>query len=130
MRHYRNCTECRLSRCRFYHRMETNAHGPNFPRARAQRQLRLRSGTRMKRFLAVLLMVTSISAATNEPPTFDEKTAERFAKLALACVGKQYPNKISHVLNSDADVAPPRKLTPAFTDATTGIRQCTDTGSL
>jgi hypothetical protein len=29
-------------------------------------------------------------------------------------VGKEYPNKISHVLNSDADVAPPRKLTPAF----------------
>jgi hypothetical protein len=34
--------------------------------------------------------------------------------LALACVEKEYPNKISHVLNSDADVAPPRKLTPAF----------------
>ncbi len=68
----------------------------------------------MKRFLAVLLMVTSISAATNAPPTFDEKTAERFAKLALACVEKEYPNKISHVLNSDRDVAPPRKLTPAF----------------
>jgi Protein of unknown function (DUF2891) len=34
--------------------------------------------------------------------------------LALACVHKQYPNKISHVLNSDADVAPPQKLTPAF----------------
>jgi hypothetical protein len=47
-------------------------------------------------------------------PTFDEKAAERFAKLALACVAKEYPNKISHVLNSDADVAPPRKLTPAF----------------
>lgn len=45
---------------------------------------------------------------------FDAKTAERFAKLALGCVGKEYPNKISHVLNSDADVAPPRKLTPAF----------------
>jgi hypothetical protein len=29
-------------------------------------------------------------------------------------VRKEYPNKISHVLNSDADVAPPRKLTPAF----------------
>src|SRR5271157_1193047 len=40
--------------------------------------------------------------------------AERFANLALACVDKQYPNKISHSLNSDADVAPPRKLTPAF----------------
>jgi Protein of unknown function (DUF2891) len=29
-------------------------------------------------------------------------------------VHKEYPNKISHVLNSDVDVAPPRKLTPAF----------------
>jgi hypothetical protein len=45
---------------------------------------------------------------------FDARAAERFAKLALACVEKEYPNKISHVLNSDADVAPPRNLTPAF----------------
>jgi hypothetical protein len=34
--------------------------------------------------------------------------------LALACVHKEYPNKISHSMLSDADVAPPRKLTPAF----------------
>jgi hypothetical protein len=45
---------------------------------------------------------------------FDAKAAERFANLALACVHKEYPNKLSHNLNSDADVAPPRKLTPAF----------------
>jgi hypothetical protein len=45
---------------------------------------------------------------------FDAKAAERFANLALACVHKEYPNKISHSLNSDADVAPPRELTPAF----------------
>src|SRR3989440_5178763 len=45
---------------------------------------------------------------------FDARAAERFANLALACVGKEYPNKISHTLNSDSDVAPPRKLTPAF----------------
>lgn len=44
----------------------------------------------------------------------DEKAAERFAALALACVHKEYPNKISHVLNSDADVATPRELMPAF----------------
>ena len=69
----------------------------------------------MKRFLATLLLMQSLAAAaTDMSPTFDEKAAERFAGLALACVGKQYPNKISHVLNSDADVAPPRKLTPAF----------------
>src|SRR5213594_967938 len=95
--------------------MEVNAHGSDCPRARATRQLRLRSGTSVKRFLAVLLLMPSIAvAATDAAPTFDLKAAERFAKLALACVGKEYPNKISHVLNSDTDVAPPRKLTPAF----------------
>src|SRR5881296_4266771 len=69
----------------------------------------------MKRFLAILLLMSSVAAAaTNTAPTFDAKAVERFAKLALACVGKEYPNKISHVLNSDTDVAPPHKLTPAF----------------
>jgi hypothetical protein len=42
------------------------------------------------------------------------QAAERFARLALACVHREYPNKLSHLLNSDADVAPPCKLTPAF----------------
>ena len=51
---------------------------------------------------------------TATPAMFDINAAERFANLALACVHKEYPNKISHSLNSDADVAPPRKLTPAF----------------
>src|SRR5437870_3476775 len=46
--------------------------------------------------------------------TVDAKAAERFANLALACVHKEYPNKISHSLNGDGDVAPPRELTPAF----------------
>lgn len=45
---------------------------------------------------------------------FDAHAAQRFAGLALACVHKEYPNKIAHSMNSDADVAPPRKLTPAF----------------
>ena len=40
--------------------------------------------------------------------------ADRFAELALACVHQEYPNHISHSLQSDADVAPPRELTPAF----------------
>lgn len=66
--------------------------------------------------LSILLLGLSIFAVCPAlaAPTFDQRAAERFAKLALACVGKEYPNKISHVLNSDADVAPPRKLTPAF----------------
>jgi hypothetical protein len=44
----------------------------------------------------------------------DAKSAERFANLALACVERQYPTKVSFVLNSDHDVKPPRELTPAF----------------
>jgi Protein of unknown function (DUF2891) len=46
--------------------------------------------------------------------SFDADAAQRFARLALACVHKEYPNKLAHSLNSDDDVAPPRKLTPAF----------------
>jgi hypothetical protein len=74
----------------------------------------------MRNILYVLFLVPSIAfagetpATTEESAQFDAKAAERFAKLALACVHKEYPNKIAHVLNSDADVAPPRKLTPAF----------------
>src|SRR5438045_8454835 len=59
--------------------------------------------------ILLLIFVASASGASE----FDAHAADRFAKLALACVHKEYPNKISHVLNSDADVAPTRKLTPA-----------------
>ena len=44
----------------------------------------------------------------------DDRTAARFARLALDCVTREYPNKIAHVLKSDADVRAPRELTPAF----------------
>ena len=65
---------------------------------------------------ALLLFSANIASAdtTAMPPKFDANAAERFANLALACVHKEYPNHISHTLNGDADVAPPRKLTPAF----------------
>src|SRR5438067_5169091 len=78
---------------------------------------------KMKNLLFVLLLVSAMALAAETPDSatadpsaggFDARAAERFAKLALACVHKEYPNKISHVLNSDADVAPPRKLTPTF----------------
>ena len=64
--------------------------------------------------VALLFLLTNGAMAANPSPEFDAVAAERFARLALACVDKEYPNKISHVLNSDADVAPPRKLTPVF----------------
>jgi hypothetical protein len=81
----------------------------------------------LKNFILCVLLATAMISVAAEDATlqksaranpsaagFDASAAARFAKLALACVHKEYPNKISHVLNSDADVAPPRKLTPAF----------------
>jgi len=42
------------------------------------------------------------------------KAEHAYARIALNCINKQYPNKISHVLNSAVDVAEPSKLTPVF----------------
>jgi hypothetical protein len=40
--------------------------------------------------------------------------AQRIAAMALACVHREYPNKIAHVLADESDVKSPRALTPAF----------------
>ena len=70
--------------------------------------------TTLRTVVAALILFPVVALAEEKIATFDAKAAERFANLALACLDKEYPNKISHTLNSDADVAPPRKLTPAF----------------
>ncbi len=46
--------------------------------------------------------------------SLDAATASRFATLALACVQKEYPNQISHIINSAADIKAPHELTPVF----------------
>jgi hypothetical protein len=61
-----------------------------------------------------LLIFGTILTAGAMASDFDQTQAARFAKLALDCVHKEYPNKIAHSMNSDADVKPPRELTPAF----------------
>jgi hypothetical protein len=48
------------------------------------------------------------------PLHLDARNAAKFAGLALSCVTREYPNKIAHVMVSDADARPPRVLTPAF----------------
>jgi hypothetical protein len=72
----------------------------------------------MTRYILALMLLVSAAGAQNlsQAPShsFDAAAAQRFAGLALACVHKEYPNKISHSMLSDVDVAPPRKLTPAF----------------
>jgi hypothetical protein len=68
----------------------------------------------MKLTFCAMFLLFTMSAAAQDTGEFDTRAAQRFASLALACVHKEYPNHISHTLNSDADAAPPRKLTPAF----------------
>jgi hypothetical protein len=68
----------------------------------------------MRLTFCAMFMLFTMSAAAQNTGEFDIKAAQRFANLGLACVHKEYPNHISHTLNSDADAAPPRKLTPAF----------------
>jgi uncharacterized protein (DUF885 family) len=62
-------------------------------------------------------LVAALAAApvpSAAAPGFGADAEARFAALALACVHQEYPNKIAHVLGGDADVRPPRELTPAF----------------
>jgi len=67
--------------------------------------------------VAVVFLVCGLrfgmeSAST--PPPLDVAAAERFANLALKCLHQEYPNHVSHTLDSDSDARPPRELTPAF----------------
>ena len=66
--------------------------------------------------LAVLSVALAAvpASAQQAAATIDAPTAGRFAALALSCVRKEYPNKISHVLTSPGDVRAPHELTPSF----------------
>ena len=64
-----------------------------------------------KGLILATAVVLSLPTSAETLPT---GTAARLAELALQCVHKEYPNKIAHVMDSDADAQPPRKLTPAF----------------
>ena len=43
----------------------------------------------------------------------DVATAARFARMALDCIPREYPNKVAHILSSDDDMRPPRLLCQA-----------------
>ncbi len=45
---------------------------------------------------------------------FTPELAERFARIALGHVGREYPNKLDHVMGGEADVLSPRALHPIF----------------
>ena len=64
--------------------------------------------------LVAVLTVGSFLPARSAAEALTESQAAAFARLALAGIGKEYPNKPADVLNGDADVRPPREIHPAF----------------
>jgi hypothetical protein len=70
------------------------------------------------RLCAVALLALPLAGVAGPPPAvatdLAPEAAGRFVELALACVHREYPGKLAHVLEGDADVRPPRELTPAF----------------
>lgn len=80
------------------------------------------------RWLLVALWIFGLAACTRDdtprqdappakidlPEARPDAPEDRFALLALSCIHRPYPNKISHVLRSDSDALPPSALTPAF----------------
>ena len=66
--------------------------------------------------IPMLLLCSGLAAAAATPTrsSLDVATATRFANLALKCLHAEYPNHISHTLDSDAAALPPHALTPAF----------------
>ena len=66
------------------------------------------------RSLLLTLLCMASSIAGSLAGDLDAANAGKFAGLALACVHREYPTKIAHVLNSAADVKSARELTPSF----------------
>jgi len=70
-----------------------------------------RRGTR--RVMAAGVLALSAAAASAQT-VLDADTSERFARLALACVAREYPNKPEHVLSGPEDLKSPQAVHPAF----------------
>jgi hypothetical protein len=81
----------------------------------------------LKGRLAIILCASLLAAqplraaAQTRPPraegerfVLSQAEASRFARLALKCARKEYPNKIEHVLSGESELRPPRSLHPSF----------------
>ena len=61
-----------------------------------------------------LLVACGVARGQSGGTSIDEAAADRFAKLALACVDREYPNKPEHVLDGETDIRSVRAFHPAF----------------
>jgi len=81
----------------------------------------------MKRYLLPLLLCTSLVSACADaqtetalpsadayPAQISPELSDRFSRLALDCVQKEFPNKISRTTNTAEGIGPPQELFPVF----------------
>ena len=66
--------------------------------------------------LLCLLLVASSSAQPIAPSelSLNQTQASHFARLALKCVRKEFPQKLDHTMNDASEVRNPKQLHPAF----------------
>src|SRR6266576_2678505 len=71
--------------------------------------------------ITIAAIVYAGTSMANTPRTFKQKeitldrsAASNFARLALKCVNKEFPNKPDHVINDATDLKSPRIQHPAF----------------
>ena len=58
--------------------------------------------------------VPSTPLDLSNPDRISPDLAARFSRLAMDCMHREYPNKVSRTMESDAEVGPPRDLFPVF----------------
>src|SRR4051794_41178244 len=64
--------------------------------------------------LVWFVMIPQSSEAEDAMPAVTREQASGFARLALKGLGKEYPNKLEHVMAGPDDVKSPQALHPAF----------------
>lgn len=57
---------------------------------------------------------TAALSTTGDDLALTTDSASRFARLALDCMHREYPNKLNQVLGDETQLLPPRSLHPAF----------------
>jgi hypothetical protein len=62
---------------------------------------------------SLLALLVGLGVA-NGAPASETSLEARFARLALDCIHREYPNKIAHVMNGAEDAGTPSELHPVF----------------
>ena len=79
--------------------------------------------TRLLLFFVLFFAATRMFGQQGRPSPkggLDIEAASRFARLALDCVHKEYPNKISHSMNSDSEGVKPKACVTGLSMTITG----------